>query len=301
VRILVIGSEGTIGVPLVKELESRGHQVYRSDLMHKSGKYVRCDVRDYRQVERLLVDIEPDMVYMLAAEFGRHNGELYYEQCWSTNVIGGRHVMELCDFLSIQLVFMSSSEAYGETPQELMRESDTDEYPLRHHNDYAMSKWINEQQIMNMERERNLQCVRVRFFNAYGPGEHYHPYRSVVCLFCHAAVTGGKYTVYEGYHRVFMYITDAVRTLANIVDNFIPGMVYNIGGTEYRSVADLDAIIRNHLAENFKSEVTYLPRDGHNTVNKRPDVSLAERDLDHQLTVSLEDGVRMTIDWFNEQ
>jgi dTDP-glucose 4,6-dehydratase len=301
-RVLVIGSEGTIGVPLVAELASRGHEVTRSDLMHKSGRYLRCDVRDYRQVERLLVDHQPHMVYMLAAEFGRHNGEMFYEQCWSTNVIGGRHVMELCTDLDIPLVFMSSSEAYGETPQELMRESDTDKYPLRHHNDYAMSKWINEQQIMNMERTRNLQCVRVRFFNAYGPGEYYHPFRSVVCLFCHAAITGEPYTVYEGYHRVFMYITDAVRTLANIAENFdlACGKVYNIGGTEYRSVAELDDIIRYCLGEHFRSEVEYMPVDGHNTVNKRPDVTAAQRDLGHELTVSLDEGVRATIEWFKE-
>lgn len=300
-KILVIGSAGTIGAPLVRALRSRGHVVYESDLQHSHHDYyMRCDVSNARQVSALFERYKPDMVYMLAAEFGRHNGEAFYEQCWATNVIGGRHVMEHCSTHGVKLVFMSSSEAYGEAPQPLMVESDTEHFPLRHHNDYAMSKWVNEQQIMNMEREAGLACVRVRFFNAYGPGEHYHEYRSVVCLFCYRALKGEPYTVYQNYHRVFMYIDDAVRTLANIAEAFKAGRVYNIGGEEYRSIEDVDSILRLRLGSSFSSEVRVLPKDGHNTVDKRPSIEAARKDLGHELTVNLEEGIDRTIDWLRK-
>lgn len=306
-RILVIGSLGTIGVPLVAELCKRGADVYESDLQHSDkDHYIRCDIGAYRQVEHLFDAFDfgghiDDTVYCLAAEFGRHNGELYYEQCWQTNVIGGRNVMELCAKRGIKLIFMSSSEAYGETPMPIMHETDTDNYPLRHHNDYAMSKWVNEQQIMNLERTSNLSCVRVRFFNAYGPGEYYHPFRSVVCLFCYRALQGLPYTVYENYHRVFMYIDDAVRTLANIAFNFRHGKVYNIGGDEYRSIEDVDTILRQLLGESFCSDVELLPKDGHNTVDKRPSIALAKTELAHRLTIDLETGIAKTLDWMKGQ
>ena len=299
--VLVIGSAGTIGKPLVRELRRRGRVVREADLQHGgSPDVIRTDIAESRQVDVLLDSVRPEYVYNLAAEFGRHNGERYYEQCWRTNVIGGRHVMEACARRGIKLIHMSSSEAYGETPQPIMRESDTEQLPLRHHNDYAMTKWVNEQQIMNLERASELKAVRIRFFNAYGPGEYYHPFRSVVCLFTYAALMGLPYTVYRGYHRVFMYIDDAVWTLANVADNFIPGRVYNVGGSEYRSIEDVDRLLRDMLGERFISNVEVMQKDGHNTVNKRPSIELAERELGHRLTVDLETGLRRTVEWMQE-
>jgi dTDP-glucose 4,6-dehydratase len=298
-RILILGDLGTVGVPLRRELEARGHLAFGGDLRHTgNANSMRVDISKREQVQRVIEWCEPEMIYCLAAEFGRHNGEIYYPQCWETNVIGGRHVMEECAARNIRLVFMSSSEAYGEAPQVLMREGDTDEHPLRHHNDYAMSKWVNEQQIMNLERERSdFEAVRVRFFNAYGPGEYFTPFRSVVCLFVHAAITGGDYTVFRGYHRVFMYIDDAARTLANIADNFIPGRVYNIGGEEYCSVEHLHNLIAKKMGGDFSARVEFLGQDGHNTVNKRPDISLAKDEIGHALTVDLNTGIGKTIEW----
>ena len=298
--ILVIGSRGTIGRKLTTELRYKGHAVYEADDKHCDlDRYARVDIREYRQVAKLW-NCKPDLVYMLAAEFGRHNGELFYEQCWSTNVIGGRHVMEACVANGTRLIFITSSEVYGETPQQLMCEADTENYPLRHHNDYAMSKWVNEQQILNMEREKGLQCVRVRLFNAYGPGEEFHPFRSVVCLFVHNALTKQPYTVYEDYTRAFTYIDDTIRTLGIIPIAFIPGRVYNIGSDECRPVADVDTLIRKTLGLSFRSDVEYMPKDGHNTVNKRPSISAAKRELGHTLTVRLEEGIPLTIKWMRQ-
>jgi len=61
--------------------------------------------------------------------------------------------------------------------------------------------------------------VRVRFFNTYGPGEFYSPYRSVNCMFCYRALHGIPFTVYRGHRRTSTYVSDAVFALANIQDN----------------------------------------------------------------------------------
>jgi dTDP-glucose 4,6-dehydratase len=102
--------------------------------------------------------------------------------------------------------------------------------------------------------------------------------------------------VYEGYHRVFMYIDDFIPTLANVCDRFKAGEVYNIGGRDYRSVRELSNLILEKLGKDDRF-VTYLPEDAHNVQNKRPDITKAERDLGHDPVTTLEVGVPLTIDW----
>ncbi len=303
-RILITGSEGTLGRPLVKELERRGHKVYRLDLQHGIGdNYYRCDIANYRQLEQLFLNRsiigQFDYVYHLAAEFGRINGEVYYDTLWQTNVIGTRNILELQRIYNFKLIFASSSEVYGEQSNEVLYEDMMEKQPVFQHNDYAISKWVNELQIMNFEKRYNNQCVRLRFFNAYGQGEYYHDYRSVVCLFCYRALHDLPYTVYRGYDRVFMYIDDFIPTLANVCDKFVPGEVYNIGGTEYRSVEQMSNMILN-LTGKTDSLVTYLSKDEHNVVSKWPDISKARKQFGHNPTIPLEVGLQRTVDWMRK-
>ena len=295
-KILVTGSKGTLGVPLVKELKKRGHEVWQCDLQHQRDEnYIRADISKSRQLERVF-EQDYDYVYHLAAEFGRINGEEYYETLWETNAIGTRNILELQKRKGFRLIFASSSEIYGEDDQEIIFENMPLEKSIIQHNDYAITKWVNEVQIMNFEKRYGTETVRCRFFNAYGPGEYYHRYRSVVCLFCYRALNNIPWQVYEGYHRVFMYIDDFIPTLANVCENFKAGEVYNIGGEEFRSVKELSNLILDYTGAD-KSLVEYLPEDKHNTVNKRPDITKAKRDFGHNPKVKLEEGVPETIEW----
>lgn len=296
-RILVTGSQGTLGVPLVAALTRRGHEVWQCDLQHqRDDNYFRADVANFRQLSRVFEANRYDYVYHLAAEFGRINGEEYYDTLWQTNVIGTRNVLEWQRRKQFRLIFASSSEIYGDRHAATL----TEDIPLQHsiiqHNDYATTKWVNEIQIMNFERRFGCETVRCRFFNAYGPGEYYHHYRSVVCLFAYRALHDLPYEVYEGYHRVFMYIDDFIPTLATVCERFVPGEVYNIGGEEFRSVRELSDIICRHLGKDDRL-VTYLPEDKHNVQNKRPDISKAKRQFGHNPSVTLEVGIPRTLDW----
>jgi dTDP-glucose 4,6-dehydratase len=295
-KILVTGSKGTLGTPLVKELKRRGHEVWQCDLQHqRDNNYIRADVSNYRQMARVF-EQDYDFVYHLAAEFGRINGEEYYDTLWETNVIGTRNVLEWQKIKGFKLIFASSSEIYGDKHQDILSEDIPLNDSIIQQNDYAVSKWVNEIQVMNFEKRYNNQCVRLRFFNAYGPGEYYHHYRSVVCLFCYRALFDIPYTVYEGYHRVFMYIDDFIPSLANVADNFVPGEVYNIGGTEFRSVQELSNLILDNVGKD-DSLVTYLPQDKHNVLNKKPDIGKAKEAFGHDPKIHLEEGIKETIEW----
>jgi dTDP-glucose 4,6-dehydratase len=287
---------GTLGRPLKHELERRGHDVWGIDLQHQAEqKYYRADIASYRQMERVF-EQKYDYVYHLAAELGRINGEEYYDTLWTTNVIGTRNLLEIQKRAGFKLIFASSSEIYGDKHQDILSEDIPLHDSIIQHNDYAVTKWVNEIQIMNFEKRFGIPVVRLRFFNAYGPGEYYHNYRSVVCLFAYRALKRLPYDVYLGYHRVFMYIDDFIPTLANVADNFVAGEVYNIGGEEFRSVKELSDLILRTL-EMDDSIVNYLPEDKHNVLNKKPNIEKAKRMFGHNPNVTLEEGVPATIEW----
>jgi len=296
-RILVTGALGTLGQPLVTELRGRGHEVYGCDLRHSADPgFMRADVADNRQLIRAFGQSYPEVVYHLAAEFGRHNGEEFYEDCWQTNLVGTRNVLELCRTHNTRLIFASSSEIYGECDAPVLYEALSDEVPLWQPNEYALSKWANEVQVANFQRRHGLDATRLRFFNAYGPGEAYHPYRSVVALFCHRLLHGEPIDVYDNYWRTFMAVQDFIPTLANVCEADLSHNVYNIGGVDYREVSELAEIV---LAETDADPklIRQVPEDEHNTRSKRPDISRARRDLDHNPMITLEEGVPLTLEW----
>jgi dTDP-glucose 4,6-dehydratase len=308
-NVLVTGGLGAVGSFLVPELERRGHNVFVADLRHhhNAPNYARCDVGEYRQVERLwrgggwphgysAKAKKFDVVYHLAAEFGRWNGEDFYENLWMTNAIGTKNILRMQEREGFKAVFFSSSEVYGDY-EGVMSEDVMDKVEIKQLNDYAMTKWVNEMQVLNSASQYKTQSVRVRLFNTYGPGEYYSPYRSVICLFCYRALHGIPYTVYKGHKRTSTYIADMSRTLSNIASNFHAGEVYNIGGTDFHDIETCSDLILKHLGKTDKGQVQYRESEILTTKQKLVDCSKAIRDLGHRTTVTLEEGIRRTLEW----
>jgi dTDP-glucose 4,6-dehydratase len=295
-KILVTGGIGTVGTVLVEEFSRRRHEVWVCDLPHHHGdRYIRCDVASYNQLSRIFTDHRFDYVYHLAAEFGRWNGEDYYDTLWRTNMIGTKNIIRLQELHGFKHVFFSSSEVYGDY-DEVMAEDVMDKFEVRQLNDYAMTKWMGEMQVMNSAAQYGTESVRVRLFNTYGPGEHYSSYRSVACRFIYHALMGMPYTVYLNHHRTSTYVTDTARTLATIVDNFKAGEVYNIGGGQYHDIKYLSDLI---LAEAGTDDrlVEYVESEPFTTKDKKINVDKAVRDLAHKPEIGLEEGIPITVDW----
>src|SRR3712207_4723430 len=95
-KILVTGGLGAVGSYLVHELRSRAHDVWVADLPHNNQeKYFRVNVGHYRQLERVFEREQFEYVYHLAAEFGRWNGEDFYETMWNSNAVGTKNMLTL--------------------------------------------------------------------------------------------------------------------------------------------------------------------------------------------------------------
>jgi dTDP-glucose 4,6-dehydratase len=309
VRVLVTGGAGTVGAGLIAELLAQGHSVSSCDRSHRhdevgfslrtdvpEASYARCDVGEFRQLERVFERFGPfDYVYHCAAEFGRWNGEDFYDSLWRTNAVGTKNLIRLQERHGFRLIHFSSSEVYGDW-EGVMSESVMDMHEVKQFNDYAMSKWVNEMQIRNSAAQYNTESVVVRLFNTYGPGEYYSPYRSVNCRFLYCALKGLPWIVFRGHSRTSTYLLDTVRTLSRIVQNFRAGETYNIGGDQEHTIEELsDTILRVTGAS--PALVEYRDAEILTTKHKRMDASKAIRDLGHTNSYSLEEGIRLTAAW----
>jgi dTDP-glucose 4,6-dehydratase len=299
--ILVTGGRGFIGTNLVKELRSRGHEVITCDIIHGEDKgHIRADVSSYWQLEKIFKKHTFEHVYHLAAEYGRWNGEDHYENLWITNVIGTKNILRLQEEYPFRQIFFSSCEVYGDYDG-IMSEDVMEKIPIKQMNDYAITKWAGEMQVLNSAAMFGTETVRVRPLNCYGPHEYYSPYRGVIPIFVYRALMDIPYTVYIGHKRIFDYVEDTCRTLANIVDNFIPGEVYNVGSKEewIVDIKHLSDLILKCLKKNDKL-VTYKEAEPFTTRVKQVDFSKIRRDLIHDPRVPIEEGIPRYIEWIRK-
>ena len=300
--ILVTGGAGFIGTNLCNELRKRGHKVIACDLYNTDREnYIRCDVRNFRQLENVFDKFGSfEFVYHLAAEYGRWNGEAYYENLWETNTIGTKNMLRLQEKFKFKMIFFSSAEVYGDYTG-IMSETVMLDNPIKETyqmNDYAITKWAGELMCLNSATMFGTETVRVRPVNCYGPHEEYTPYRGFIPKFIFHSLFNKPFTVHMGHKRIIDYVEDTCRTFANISDNFIPGEVYNIGGNAAweKSVEEYVDII---LAETGASKnlVTYKDAEPFTTMVKTMDFSKSIKDLSHNPQVEPEEGIRNTVAW----
>lgn len=304
-RILVTGGAGNIGTNLCNELRVRGHKVVACDLYNTNREdYFRCDVRNYRQLEYMFEEYGPfNYVYHLAAEYGRWNGEAFYENLWQTNNVGTKHVLRLQEKYRFKLIFFSSCEVYGDysgfmTEDVMLNNKISDTYQM---NDYAITKWAGELMCMNSTSMFDTEIVRVRPLNCYGPHEHFTPFRGFIPKFIYHALNEKPYTVYKGHKRIIDYVEDSCKTFANIINNFIPGEVYNVGGRPEweKDIKEYSDIVLK-VTEKDESLVEYKEIEAFTTKIKTVDFSKAVKDLGHNPVITPEEGIERTVVWMKD-
>jgi dTDP-glucose 4,6-dehydratase len=296
--ILVTGGVGFIGTNLTNELRARGHTVWTSDVLQSEDpQHLKADTGAYQQMDAIFRQHKFEYVYHLAAEYGRWNGEDHYENLWRTNVVGTKNMLRLQEQHRFRMIFFSSAEVYGDYDQ-LMSEDVMERVPIKQMNDYAISKWAGELQCLNHAEMFGVEVVRVRPVGCYGPHEYYSRYRGVIPIFVYHSLKGKPFNVHGGHKRIFDYVEDTCRTFANIVDNFIPGEVYNVGGREewVVSIEELAEIVLETTGVS-KGLAQYKGEEAFTTRVKVVDFSKARRDLNHNPQIDIREGIRRYVAW----
>jgi len=204
-RVLVIGSEGNIGKPLVKHLRACGHDVLRCDIKQGwAGDYVQADIRNLQDLYPVAYRFMPNVVYHLAAMVSRVTCEAAPEMTMATNVTGTSNVCQLCKAFDIKMINISTSEVYGNRDG-LMDECDS----LNPNNRYGLSKRIAEE-VVAYEAQAGLRAITLRPFMFYCEDETMGEHRSAMIRFAEALSCKRKITVHDGARRSWLHMSDAV-------------------------------------------------------------------------------------------
>jgi len=177
-----------------------------------------------------------------------------------------------------------------------LREEVLDNKTPAFHNAYALTKFTNEQQIKLAARTRGLDATILRFFNIFGPGEEYTPYRSVICQFAYRLLTGQPVTVYKNTSRSFLYVDDWARAVANVLNvKTGPAEAFNIGSPKSYDLCTVYNIVSSVVGSDVdvRTELT----ETCNVAHKAPDVNKAATFLGLRDTVDLREGVERTVAW----
>ena len=300
-QILITGGTGFIGTNLTNELKSRGHDVITADLTHSPDTkrtHYKCDIGEYRHLERIFEKHKFDFVFNLAAEYGRWNGEDYYDMLWRTNCVGMKNILTFQKKHKFKLTTFSSAEVYGDY-RDVMAEDVMDKIPIKQMNDYAISKWANELQCLNAAEMWGNEIVRIRPVNCYGPHEEYSPYRGVIPILVYHGMFNLPATVYNGHKRIFDYVSDTVRTVANTTENFISGEVYNIAAKKEVDIKYISDLIVENLGID-DSHITHKGTEPFTTMVKPIDCSKAYKDLEHKIEIPVDKGIPLYIEWMKK-
>jgi nucleoside-diphosphate-sugar epimerase len=286
-RALVLGSEGNIGVPLVRHLRAQGVDVLEADIRAAwRDRYVMADIN--HPIDLLpAFDWQPDVVFLLSAMVSRVTCEQASSLAIATNLSGINNVLQLSKRVGARVVFFSTSEVYG-PESDPMDERISDPRP---YNLYGLSKLLGEQLVEYEVRAHGLKAVVLRPFMVYDENEDMGDHRSAMIRFTGDLALGRPIDVHRGSARSWLHISDAVRAIeaAAALDDF---SVINIGHPDVVAIAELAEMIRATLsASPHLVRINDLPP--RMTLVKRPSLDRMRDLLGVVPAVPLADGVRL--------
>jgi nucleoside-diphosphate-sugar epimerase len=298
-KVLVTGGAGFIGSHLVRKLLDQGDRVVVIDNMsvgslknlpvHNNLGVITADILDYTGYLYKGVDV----VYHLAGQTRPQTSIQNPEDTNAVNVGGTLKVLMNCQKHNVKrIVFVSTTGLYGDQEQ-LPTPETAIPNPM---SPYALSKLIGEQYCQLFETMYRLQFNVCRPFNVYGSRQSPRgAYASAVSSFIkclHEDKT--PFITGDGTQsRDFVYVEDVVDQLILMATSEIHSEVFNAGSGESTSINDIYEIIAKIMGKGIKPNHVEPVFEPKLTLG---DITKAERLLGWKPKVSLEEGLRLTIE-----
>jgi UDP-glucuronate decarboxylase len=304
-RILVTGGAGFIGSHLCERLLTMGNEVICLDNYFTGSKLNIIHLLDNHYFELIRHDItmpvfvEVDEIYNLACPSSPIQYQYNGIKTIKTSVMGAINTLGLAKRTRSKVMLASTSEIYGDPEVHPQPESYWGNVnTLGPRACYDEGKRCAETLFMNYHVQNKVRIKIARIFNTYGPRMSSNDGR-VVSNFIVQALKGEDITIFgDGTHtRSFQYIDDLIDGMIRLMDtpDTFTGPV-NLGNPIEVSVGDLANLIIRLTGS--KSKLIYLPLPEDDPKQRKPDITLAIKELGWQPAVGLEEGLGKTIEFF---
>lgn len=286
-KILVIGSEGNIGVVLTRYLKTRNHEVFECDW--KPGyrpNYFQADITMPLDLMNVFDQVKPQAVYLLAAMVSRVTCENSPSMAVNTNLAGVQNVAELCKKHASKLVYLSTSEVYGNLNEELIEDSTIP----RPNNRYGLTKYLGEKIVEYEVMNHGLKAITVRPFMFYHETETRGDHRSAMIRFAEHLSKGQRIEIHRGSERAWMHLDDAVEALEAVLyqENY---EVFNIGHEQFTPTEQIAEKIADRLGIRLDDYSDYIELPSRMTLVKRPNVEKMKNKLGVVPKISIDTGI----------
>ena len=312
-KILVTGAAGFIGSNFVYyELDKHPEdQIVALDLLTYAGnlknldgckdnpnfKFVKMDIRDRENINKLFEDEKFDIVANFAAESHVDRSIEDPEVFLRTNIIGTEVLMDASLKYGVKRYHqVSTDEVYGDLPLEATDSFFTETTPLHTSSPYSASKASADLLVMAYHRTFNLNMSITRCSNNYGP---YQFPEKLIPLMINNARHDKELPVYgEGLNvRDWLHVYDHCAGIDLVMRNGRNGEVYNIGGHNERHNIDVVKTILKEL-DKPESLIKYVTdRKGHD-LRYAIDPTKIESELGWKPKYNFETGIKETINWY---
>ncbi len=276
IKHIITGGEGFIGSRIVGVMGGESFDI-------KSGK----DILDISKLREVTSGTEG--IFHCAAKISVPESIIKREEYHRTNVEGTKTVIHVAEEFSVKIVFSSSSAVYGESDFAVK-----EDFALNPKSPYAENKVEAE----NALKVCGVPNVILRYFNVYGPGQS-DAYAGVITILIKKALVGEDLVIFgDGSQtRDFVFVDDVVR--ANIMameKKFETNEIFNIAGG--KSVTILELVEKIIELTRSSSKISFQSARAGDILHSRADINRAKEILGWEPKVSLEEGLRITIDSF---
>ncbi len=315
-RVLVTGGAGFIGSHIVDELLARGHEPAVVDNLESGSRenlpddvrLYEVDIRDADGLTQAFDEFKPELVCHQAAQMSvsRSVREPVFDA--EVNVLGLLRVFELSARVGAHRVVFASSGGvlYGD-----VFEPAEEDHPSAPISPYGISKWVGEQYLQFFAREHNLKGIALRYANVYGPRQNPHGEAGVVAIFSQKMLAAQQSTIFGdgSLVRDYVYVGDVARANvlaleSDLADDFV---ALNIGTGKPTDVNELASQV-HRLSEECRQRAGLtepVPRAEHGPPRAgdlRSSLISAQKVkglLGWEPTMTIQDGLRNTVDWFS--
>ena len=304
-EILVTGGAGFLGSHLCERILTEGHNVLCVDNFFTGSRQNVSHLVGNPSFELLRHDVtfplyvEVNQIYNLACPASPIHYQYDPVQTTKTSVHGAINMLGLAKRTHARILQASTSEVYGDPEVHPQPESYWGKVnPIGIRSCYDEGKRCAETLFFDYWRQHNLEIKVIRIFNTYGPRMHPNDGR-VVSNFIVQALKGDDITIYgDGQQsRSFCYVDDLIDAMIKMMKSpaeFI-GPVNAGNPNEFTMLELAEKIL---TLTNSKSKLVTLPLPSDDPKQRQPEISLAKEKLDWAPKVSLEDGLKETINYF---